>query len=273
MDAATNLRVVARQMKAAQDEVRHIEPFSSQHTEFDLMGAYAAARLIHEARLEEGATPVGRKIGFTNSDMWLRYGVHNPIWAYMYDTTVVSVTDKNQFCSIAKFVEPKIEPEIVFHFHSAPSVNADLSEILNCIDWVAHAFEIVQSHFSDWKFRAVDAIVDCALHGTMLIGEQQAVTNLGEDLISSLERFSITLLCDGQIREIGTGANVLGNPLTAIKYLIEVLSKQTQSVPLQANEMVTTGTITAARSICACESWQTEIKGINLPGLSVQFVE
>jgi hypothetical protein len=42
---------------------------------------------------------------------------------------------------------------------------------------------------------------------------------------------------------------VLGSPLAAIAHLIAVLGKQAKYMPLQANEMVTTGTITSALSM------------------------
>jgi 2-keto-4-pentenoate hydratase len=272
MVPAHDVRAIARQMKAAQDEGLQIEPFTSQLSGFDVSSAYAVAHLIHEARLVEGAVPVGRKIGFTNPDMWSRYGVREPIWAYIYDTTVVRLSAKRETCSIRRFVEPKIEPEIVFHFHSAPPADGDLSAILACIDWAAHAFEIVQSHFPGWKFQAADTVADWALHGMLLVGEPQAVDRLGTDLIGTLERFSIALLCDGQVREVDRGSNVLGSPLAAVAHLIAVLGKQPNYMHLQANEMVTTGTITTALSVHAGETWRTELEGIALPGLSVEFM-
>jgi 2-keto-4-pentenoate hydratase len=268
-----DIHAIANQMKAAQDGGLQIEPFTSQLSGFDVSSAYAVSHLLHKARLDEGAIPVGRKIGFTNPDMWSKYGVREPVWAYIYDTTVVHLSAKKEMCSIRRFVEPKIEPEIVFHFHSAPPVDGDISAILGTIDWVAHAFEIVQSHFPDWKFRAADTVADWGLHGTLLVGEPQTVDRLGPDLIAALKRFSIVLSCDGEVREEGKGSNVLGSPLAAIAHLIAVLVKQPQYMPLQANEMVTTGTITTALSIHAGETWRTELEGIALPGLSVEFME
>ena len=84
-----DFRAIANQMKAAQDDGRQIESLTSQLSGFDVTSAYTVAHLIHKARLDEGAIPVGRKIGFTNPEMWFLYGVREPIWAYIYDTTVV----------------------------------------------------------------------------------------------------------------------------------------------------------------------------------------
>ena len=72
--------------------------------------------------------------------------------------------------------------------------------------------------------------------------------------------------------ETGRGSNVLGSPLTAITHLASLLG-QTDHAPLHAGELVTTGTITTARSVRAGETWQSEVKGIALPGLTVEFSE
>ncbi len=268
-----NRHAIAREMKSAQDEVRRIEPFTSQLSGFDLPTAYDVAHMIHQTRLEAGAVPLGRKIGFTNREMLALYGVSDPIWAYIYDTTVVRLSANVGVCSIGRFAEPKIEPEIVVHFRSAPAVDAGPSAIFECIDWIAHAFEVVQSHFPGWKFQAPDTVADSGLHAALLVGEPQPVDRLDTDLIASLESFSIALSCRGKLCEVGRGSNVLGSPLAAVAHLIAVLAKQPQYVPLQAGEMVTTGTLTAARSVHAGETWRTELTGIALPGLSVDLVE
>jgi 2-keto-4-pentenoate hydratase len=154
------------------------------------------------------------------------YGEREPIWAYIYDTTVVSLPGSRGWCRLGRFTEPRIEPEIVVHFRSAPPAGSDPLDILACIDWFAHGIEIVQSHFPGWKFRAAHTIADWALHGTLLVGEAQEVKRLGATLIADQERFLVALSCDGSVREQGKGSNVLGSPLAAIAYLLAVLSKQ-----------------------------------------------
>lgn len=64
-----NLATIAREMKSAQDLCKQIAPFTARVNGFESAAAYEVARLIHEARIHEGAAPVGRKIGFTNRDM------------------------------------------------------------------------------------------------------------------------------------------------------------------------------------------------------------
>jgi len=264
-------RAIAQEMKAAQDQVRQIEPFTGRLSGFDDALAYEVSRLIHEARISEGAVPVGRKIGFTNPDMWSLYGVCEPIWAYVYDTTVVHLSGSHNRCRLGRFTEPKIEPEIVLHFQSAPPVSSDPAELLACIDWIAHGFEIVQSHFPGWKFQAADTIADSALHGTLFVGEPQEVRRLGAGLMSDLESFAIALSCDGNVRERGKGSNVLGSPLTAVAHLIAVLAKQPRAKPLQAGESNSVVHVSTALAIHAGETWTTEFEGIAMPGISLTF--
>lgn len=273
MIASADLDLIARQVQSAQDEARQIEPITATRDDFDISAAYAVSERIHRARLAAGATAVGRKIGFTNPDMWLRYGVDAPIWAHVYDTTVVRSSDGMVRCSLARFCEPKIEPEIVLHFATTPLPDSDLAGVLACIDWVAPAFEIVQSHFPGWQFQAPDTIADSGLHGTLLLGEPQAVERLGPGLADQLVSLTLALSCNGAVLDTGRGANVLGSPLAALFHLLTVLNAQGAAPPLQAGEMVTTGTITAAHPVRAGETWRCELTRIALPALSVKFVE
>ena len=52
-----------------------------------------------------------------------------------------------------------------------------------------------------------------------------------------------------RLRTLGGGANVLDSPLLALAYLVETLGKQARFAPVQAGEIVTTGTLTAARPV------------------------
>lgn len=128
----------------------------------------------------------------------------------------------------------------------AVRVGTGFVEILNCIDRIAHGFEIVQSHFPGWRFQAADTVADSAFHRTLLLGAPMSPEKLAPDPISPLESFSLTLSCGEAVKAVGKGSNVLGSPLAALAHLIAVLSRQPEFFPIQADEIVTTGTITTA---------------------------
>lgn len=271
MNYEIDSQTIAEEIKAAQDHCKQLVPLTSRFGHFSNQDAYAVAQLIHKMRISEGALPVGRKIGFTNPEMWSIYGVCEPIWGYIYDNTAVQLAGSMARCHIGQFSEPKIEPEIVVHFGATPPVNAGPNEVIASIDWIAHGIEIVQSHFPGWKFQAADTIADWGLHATLIVGEPLVVRGQGETLVTDIENFTVTLSCDGEVREQGKGSNALGSPLKAVEHLINVLAKQPQSPPLKSGEMVTTGTLTAALPINPGQTWSTHIRGIALPGISVSF--
>lgn len=271
MASPIDLFSLAGRIRDARIGVHQIRPFTSEIDGFDLEAAYAIANVNHEERLAAGDQVAGRKIGFTNAAMWREYGVSAPIWGYMYESTVAHTVAVPR-CAIADFTEPKIEPEIVFHFASAPPVDADEAAILSCVDWIAQGFEIVQSHYPGWRFEAADTVADGALHASMRIGRPVAVDTLGDDIIDALAAFRLTLYCDDRLCDEGWGANALGHPLTAIRYLLEEIARRSHAIPLGAGEIVATGTLTPAYPIEVGQTWRTETEGIGVPGLSVALI-
>src|SRR4051812_6694261 len=123
---------------------------------FDKRAAYDVAAEIHARRIDRGERPVGRKIGFTNRDIWPRYNVAEPIWAHVYDATLIDSTERGAVAPVGHLVQPRVEPEVQLHFARRPPVTTDAETILECVDWIALGFEIVHCPFEDWRFRAPD---------------------------------------------------------------------------------------------------------------------
>jgi 2-oxo-3-hexenedioate decarboxylase len=223
---------------------------------------------VHQRRVDRGEKPVGRKIGFTNRTIWSEWGLDAPIWGYMYDSTVQYAATGRAPVGIAHLIQPRIEPEIQLHFARTPPVTRDEAAILECIDWIAHGFEFVQCPFADWNFKVVDAIAAYAVHGLLVIGRPVAVADV-EDCAAKLRSFTITLARNGQQVAAGGGEQVLGSPLLAFAHLAEVLARASRFPPVQAGEVVTTGTLTNLFPVTAGETWSTALEGIDLPGMSV----
>ena len=215
---------------------------------------------------------VGRKIGFTNTTIWAEYGVGAPIWGYVYDTTLQDLDRVGAFDPSA-LVEPRIEPEIAFGLARAPRPGMDERALLDCVGWVAHGFEIVQSLFPGWRFGAADTVAAFGLHGALLLGPRVAVAAPESDRWAErLGTFGITLLRDGAVADVGRAANVLGGgPLAALRHLVEGLAADQAGPPLAAGEIVTTGTLTKALPIAPRETWSTHLDGLDLPGVTLRL--
>src|SRR5262245_47090609 len=254
----------------ALDRQELIEPLSDRDPSLDDDGAYAIAWEIHTRRRARGETPVGRKIGFTNRTIWAEYGVWEPIWSHVYDSTVHYTRDRHARIAVGHLLQPRIEPEIQLHFERTPPVTRDEAAILESIDWIAHGFEIVQSVYPAWRFTKADAIAAFGLHGAMVVGRPVAVHDV-DDCVAKLRTFTIALSGSDGRTVRGGGMHVLDTPLLAFAHLAETLARHSRFAPVQAGEIVTTGTLTQALAVRTGETWTTELDGINLPGLSITF--
>jgi 2-oxo-3-hexenedioate decarboxylase len=270
------MAVPAQQVEAVADEAlallgkgRQVEPFSNRYLGFDLADAYAVAERVRGMRVQRGERAVGRKIGFTNRAVWVGFGISAPIWNYMFDTTVRDLASSGTF-NLAGTCAARIEPEIVLHLASAPRGGMTEAELAGCIDWVAHGFEIVDSIFPNWSFKAADAVAAYGVHAALLVGPQRSIATDRAQWVGTLATFNVTLTSSDGVTKSGSGANVLGSPLTALKFLVDELARRS-SPPLAAGEIITTGTLTEAMPVRAGQAWSTELSGIDLSGIKVQL--
>jgi 2-oxo-3-hexenedioate decarboxylase len=148
----------------------------------------------------------------------------------------------------------------------------DESDLLGCIGWVAHGFEIVHSLFPGWRFAAADTVAAFALHGAYRLGPRTPIMQAPrEGWLSALARFEISLHRDGLAMDRGQAVNVLDGPLSALRHLNDLLAMDPHNPPLAAGEVVTTGTVTRAFPVKPGETWHTELRGLDLPGLTIRF--
>jgi 2-oxo-3-hexenedioate decarboxylase len=261
---------IAAEVLDAIDHARALRPFSERVTGFDLAEAYRVTATLRAKRAARGEKPAGRKIGFTNRTIWDEYQVFAPIWGDMYDTTLFDLT-KNERADLAKFAEPRIEPEIAFGFSRAPEAGMNERQILDCINWVAHGFEVVQSHFPGWKFAAADTVADGGLHGAYYIGEKIPLTGDRAAWLEALSNFEIDLFCDDKLIDRGHARNVLDGPLSALRHFIELLAQDRGNARLAASEIVTTGTVTKAFPVSAGQRWHTAVHRLPVAGIALQL--
>lgn len=267
-----NVHDIAREVAAILGTGRQLDPFSKTFPDFGLKEAYRVTAAVRAEREARGERPVGRKIGFTNRTIWAEYGVYAPIWGYVYDRTVRDLASEAIEVSLSGLAEPRIEPEIVFGLAAPPEPGMDEQALIRCIDWIAHGFEIVQSIFPNWSFRAPDTVAAYGLHGRLFIGPRHPAESQRETWARELSRFEVDLFRNGAHVDHGVAANVLDGPLFALRHLAETLGQDPHIPPLAAGEIVTTGTLTRAFPVTAGEEWTTQLTGIPLEGAGIRFV-
>jgi len=269
MDAAT-IDAIATRLIDAQNRAATILPIAATVPGFDVDAAYEVLLNVELRRIAQGWRPVGRKIGFTNRTIWPRYGVYQPMGARIWSHTVQHARDGRATQPLAGFVQPRIEPEVVFKLAAPVAAGADVRAVLAATEWIAAGFEIVQSPFPDWKFGAADCTAAFGLHAALTVGEPHLIDAASrEAIIAMLPRFRVTLRKADTLVDAGVGANVLDSPALAVAHLASVLAQHQDHPPLEAGELVTTGTITDAWPVSPGEIWSSDYGELPLRGLAL----
>ena len=253
-------------------------PRPTERSPLTLEEGYRISQAIIQLRQEQGERLVGRKMGFTNRKVWENYGISAPFWAPLFDSTVRYAQNNQGRQCLEGAVQPRIEPEIILKLGRTPDPDATIVSIADCIEWVAAGFEIICCPFADWQFSAAEAVAAFGLHGTLIIGEPVMLSEGSRrNLAAVLANTSVSLSCataeQTALRAAGFGSTVLDSPVHALLELHQLLQEDPDWPPLQAGEIIATGTLTAALPIAAGETWTTAFAGgLILPGLSVAFV-
>ena len=104
----------------------------------------------------------------------------------------------------------------------------------------------------------------CSGRGTALTGDRPGWQ-------AALGRFSIGMDRDGALAADGHARNVLGGPLSALRFLVETLARDPDAAPLAPGEIVTTGTLTRALPVEPGAVWTTRLDGIGIEGIRVEL--
>ena len=226
-------------------------------TAFAITAAYSEALKVRSMRIARGEQPRGYKIGFTNRSIWPRYNATAPIWGTVYETTL-SYSQGSSTISLKGISQPRIEPEAVLTLRATPPANCTLEQLFDCVESVAPGFEIVQSHLKDWKFALPDAVADGSLHAKLVVGQQTPVRSLAksaDEFCKLLAACKVSLHCDGAHKDAGAGANVLGDPLSALHYFVHEIQACPGAPALHGGDVITTGTWTDAYPVSAEQTW------------------
>jgi 2-oxo-3-hexenedioate decarboxylase/2-keto-4-pentenoate hydratase len=180
---------------------------------------------------------VGHKVGCTNPLLQARVGVPHPIAGAVFETTVHR---RHAELSIADYVRPGVECEVVAFLDrdlppsAAPYARA---EVANAVGYLAAGMEIVDNRYGD--LRGVDAqtyIADNALDAGAVIGEP-----VRDWRALHLPALVGTTELNGQPAGQGTGADVMGDPLNVVVWLVNDRARRGEG--LRAGEFVFTGSI------------------------------
>ena len=258
--------------QARQAQRSDVMPPSARGGPFDLDAAYAVERELSRRRRAEGHTIAGRKVGYANKAVWRALKLETLVWADMYDDTVHFRPQNEATLSIAPFVAPKIEPEIVVRLKDAvPPGLTEPVAVLEAVEWIALGFEIIDCVYQDWKFQPADFVASYGLHATLIVGAPMAIDAVNAPaLAEALATFKVQLRRNGEPAEQGGGRNSLRSPALCVAELATAMSRRAGTEPLAAGELISTGTLTESRLIAPGEVWSATVEGLAVPDLTLR---
>ena len=244
-----------------------INCFTNIYDDFSLIEAYEISSEIKTIR-QKNSNVIGRKLGFTNKSLMNDYNIDEIIIGYMFENTVF----KNKDFNLSSYCEPKIEPEMIFKIKKPIDSSMTDHELLNCISHYTFGFEIVQSAFKNWKFKAPDTVAAFGLHGALIFEKMTDLPrNSINEFLEFLNNFDLDLFCDGSLIEKGFSKNILNNnPLEALRQM-EIIIKKYNLSPLKSNDLVSTGTLTKPYNIKEKQEWKIESKFKFLKNFVIKF--
>jgi 2-keto-4-pentenoate hydratase len=141
----------------------------------------------------------------------------------------------------ANFHHLMLESEFAFRFAHAlmpRAVPYTRAEVLDAVDALMPAFEIVSPRFARLTVDNIpQMIADFCANGGVVLGTPLTAWK-DRDLSAQEVRFSIA----GKLRQTGTGASVIGDPINALVWMANALRRQ--GIALSAGQFILTGSTT-----------------------------
>jgi 2-oxo-3-hexenedioate decarboxylase len=227
--------------------------------QLDLAAAYAIQAASIQRRLERGERRVGVKMGFTSRAKMIQMGLSDVIWGRLTDAMQV---EEGTAIDFARFVHPRVEPELAFVLKRPLAGDVTGPEALAAVEAIAPALEIIDSRYKDFKFNLPEVIADNASSSAFVIGPW------ADPRRADFGNLGLALNIDGRTVQVGSTAALLGHPLRSLVAAARLSAAAGE--PLQAGWVVMAGGATSAEWIKPGQHVAVEMQGLGSAGFHVQ---
>ncbi|HEX7784457.1 MAG TPA: fumarylacetoacetate hydrolase family protein [Sphingobium sp.] len=220
------------------DEAQRIARATTQLIEpLDLRQAYEVQAASMARRYARGERRVGIKMGFTSRAKMIQMGLDQMIWGRLTDSMLV---EDGGIIEFARFVHPRVEPEIAFLLGKPLGGNVSSPAALDAVAGVAPALEIIDSRYENFKFSLTDVVADNSSSSAFVVGNwarpQIDFSNLG-----------MVVEINGRVEQVGSSAAILGHPIRSLVAAARLAEEAGE--PLQAGDIVMAGGATVATAL------------------------
>lgn len=215
--------------------------------------AYAVQAINTERWVAEGRVIVGAKAGLTSVAVQQQLGVDQPDFGVLFADMAV---EDGGVVPAGRLLQPKVEAEVAFVMRRSPDVDRlTTAELIDSIDAIYPALEIVDSRIAGWDIGIVDTIADNASSGLFVLGPRPVA--IGD---VDLRLCGMVLERNGEPISFGAGAACLGHPLHAVAWLARTLAGVGR--PLEAGAIVLSGALGPMVDARPGDTFETRIAGV-----------
>ena len=229
---------IANYLVAAEVEKREVVKVTANlKPDLTVEEGYLVQQEIVNMKLNEGKRIVGPKMGLTSYAKMKQMGIEEPIYGYVFDYMVI---ENGGQVRLHEMIHPKVEAEIAFIIAEdieGPGVTG--AQVLGKTEYVLPALEVIDSRYENFNFTLPDVIADNASTSRVVFG-----TTLKKPEQFELDLVGATLSINGEIKELGAGAAVLGHPAHSVAMLANMLARKGEKV--RKGDVILTGGITSA---------------------------
>ncbi len=209
-----------------------------------------------------GQKSVGWKVGAANEGAQKAFGIDSPFYGPMAEGSVLESGASLKKTPCVGAVEPEYAFKMARDFPAeGEAVNPD--SIKGAVESVHLAIEVIGRCMGDASFaNGIGVTMDFGGNAAFVVGP--AVENWHDvDLVST----RVEGLADGAVIQTGSGAAVMGDPLTSLVWMAKTLAADGDR--LKAGEWVSTGTCTPPVPAVAGQTVEARFDGLG--SVSVTF--
>ncbi|MDW3220203.1 MAG: fumarylacetoacetate hydrolase family protein [Acidimicrobiales bacterium] len=248
------LQSAADRLIAAADTAAPCPPVRDLVPDATLADGYAVQRLVRE-RTEAGRRRVGRKIGLTSAAVQQQMGVDTPDVGVLHADMAFA---DGQTIPFASLLQPRIEAEVAFVLGAdLPSAPVTAPDVAAATDHVVAAIEVCASRIAGWDITIFDTVADNASSGVFVLGDTPVALDQIHDALPGAE---MTVVCEGDVISVGTGAACMDHPINAVVWLANAVAEQDE--PLRAGEIILSGSLGPLVPARAGATYEATITGL-----------
>ncbi|MBA4493560.1 2-keto-4-pentenoate hydratase [Paenactinomyces guangxiensis] len=255
-----NYRATAEFLHRAEIEKREVTRITADYPDMTVEDAYRVQEELVSMKRQHGHRIVGPKMGLTSQVKMKQMNVEEPIYGYIFDYMVVP---DGGTITMHELIHPKVEAEIAFILRTeieGPGISG--AQVLAATEYVVPALEIIDSRYENFRFTLPDVIADNASSSRVVFGSRLTrADHLELDLVG------VTLSVNGDIKDFGAGAAVLGHPANSVAMLANMLARKGKK--LNEGDIILTGGVTGAVRLVAGDTVSARLDGLGEVGFKI----